>query len=165
MKLARSVDEVLSAIDTLNDSLTSEPELAARLGQAHAYYAKPDGAGGHRFGFSKFIGYADQTAARYLRKYKDMDGRNTEFALAKWFDEVRYGTPLYNALLGELGSWMAQFGKKPREGKQQKLRLMVPKPEFDTPAPTGSDRRLLDLIIAVTDMLPTDQRRALRAVL
>lgn len=165
MKLASTVEEVFSAIDTLNASLESHPELVRRLGQAHAYYAKEDGAGGHRFGFSKFIGYKGLTAAIYLRDYKQLNGRNTEFLLGKWFEELPHGSAGYRTLHDELAAWMAGFGQKPREGKQQKVRLMVLKPEFATRTPEGDDRRLLDLLIAVANLLPHGQRRQLRASL
>ena len=165
MKPVTNLEQVLENIDVLNRSVANNPELAGRLGEAHAYYAVGESHDGARFGFSKFIDYAGQTDRRYLGQYKEMDGRNTEFALKPWFEELRYGTSAYKVLLDQLGSWLSGFGKKPSEGGQQKLRLMVLKPEFREQVSTGAERKLLDLLIAVADMLPLDQRHQLRAVL
>lgn len=165
-KIAQSADDAISAIKALNQELRASPELAARLGQAHAYYVLDEDRDEPMFGFSKFVGYKGLTAPTYLRDAKNLTGINTEHALAGWFEEVRYGSPLYKHLLTKLTDWMGQYGKRPREGKQQKLRLMVLKPECrgDNP-PAEDDRKLLELLIAVADLLPGYQRLELRAAL
>jgi len=163
--LVTKLDSALSAIGTLNASLHDHPELADRLGQAHAFYVleneeKP------LFGFSKFVGYDGLTPEDYLRDYKALDGRNTEHALSRWFEELRFGTPAYEELFEQLTEWLAEFGKRPRGGKSQKVRLMVLRPEYrETTASNGDDRRLLELMLAVADLLPANQRLELRAAL
>ncbi len=54
--LVTRLDSALDAIRTLNESLHQYPELADRLGQAHAFYVLDDGDK-PLFGFSKFVGY------------------------------------------------------------------------------------------------------------
>jgi hypothetical protein len=69
-------------------------------------------------------------------------------------------------MFAELKDWMASFGKKPRGGERQKARLIVVRPEYrDQQASAEEDRSLLDLMIAVADMLPAAQRLELRAAL
>ena len=166
MKLARNLDSVLDAIRRLNDELDRHPGLADRLGLAHAYYVlEPEGER-PLFGFSKFVGYEGLTPAQYLNSYSELDGRNTEHALKPWFDEVTAGTPEYNRLYAELESWLERYGKRPRGGAAQKVRIMVVRPEFRDPCdPHKEDRRLLDLMLAVADLLPATQRHQLRAAL
>ncbi len=164
--IAQSAKDAICAIRTLDQELRGSPELAARLGQAHAYYVLDENEEEPMFGFSKFVGYKGLTARSYLRDAKTLTGINTEHALAAWFEEVRYGSPLYKRLLEKLTEWMGQYGKRPRQGSQQKLRLMVLKPEYrEDTGPPEADRRLLELLMAVADLLPGNQRLELRAAL
>jgi hypothetical protein len=162
----RSIGDVMATMDRFHRDLPTAPGLIARLGQAHAYYVIPDENGFNRFGFSKFLGYRGQTAESYLAQYKELSGINTEHALKDWFDEVKPGSTTYRMLFEELVEWMGKYGKKPRGGQSQYTRLMVIKPEFIKEAEEmRPDRRLLDLMIAVADLLPLAQRNQLRSVL
>lgn len=164
--LVTSLNSALASIVRLNESLPDQPELAERLGQAHAFYVLEQEHGKRLFGFSKFVGYDGLSPEEYLNDYKSLDGRNTEHALAKWFEELRHGSPAYETLFEQLTDWLAQYRKRPRGGEKQKVRLMVVRPEFREVNPSkGEDRRLLDLMIAVADMLPHSQRHELRAAL
>lgn len=164
--LVSSLEDVVDAIKALNLALPDTPGLASRLGQAHAFYVIDDDGPNPQFGFSKFVGYRNLPPAKYLKDYKALDGRNTEFALSEWFDEVREGSPLYRDLFAKLSNWMASYGKRPRGGSKQKLRIMILRPEYrgdDSSLP--NDRKLLELLIAVADMLPGAQRLELRSTL
>ena len=153
-------------MDQFHKDVPQAPELAGRLGQAHAYYVVPDADGKNRFGFSKFIGYQGLTAEIYLSRYKELNGLNTEHALKPWFDEVKPGSITYEQLFDELSEWMVGYGKKPRGGTSQYTRIMVLKPEFVAEADEAKDdRRLFELVAAVADMLPISQRNELRALL
>ena len=164
--LVSSPDKAFEAVRKLNAILPSHPSLADRLGQAHAFYVLEQVNAEPLFGFSKFVGYDGLSAETYLRNYKLLNGRNTEHALSKWFEELRYGSPAYNTMLAKLSVWLGRYGKTPREGKSQKVRLMVVKSEFREPdAQARPDRKLLDLLMAVVDLLPADQRHELRAAL
>lgn len=166
MKLAQSLESVLAAIRRLNAELDNHPELADRLGLAHAFYVLEREGEPPLFGFSKFVGYEKLSAQQYLTNYAELDGRNTEHALKPWFDEVRPGTPEYSRLYSELEAWLGQYGKRPRGGESQKVRIMVARPELrEAPSGTSEDRRLLELLLAVSDLLPVTQRHELRAAL
>lgn len=166
MKLAQSLDSVLDAIRRLNVDLNNHPELADRLGLAHAFYVLEQDGEAPLFGFSKFVGYEKLSAEQYLNNYGNLDGRNTEHALKPWFEEVRPGTPEYARLYSKLEQWLDQYGKRPRGGEAQKTRIMVVRPELrETRVGTTEDRRLLKLMLAVADMLPVTQRHELRAAL
>lgn len=164
--LVTTVTDALKAIRHLNESLPNHTELAERLGQAHAYYILERENEKPLFGFSKFVGYAGLSPEKYLKEYKSLDGRNTEHALAPWFEELKHGSPTYQKFFEELTEWLAHYGKRPRGGEKQKVRLMVLRPEFSETGNSGKeDRRLLDLIISVADLLPARQRHELRAAL
>lgn len=166
MKLVSSLDNARKAIVRLNRELPDYPELADRLGLAHAFYALENGGDVPLFGFSKFVGYDALTPKAYLKNSSELDGRNTEHALKTWFEEVTPDTPEYRRLYDHLETWLATYGKRPRNGKNQKVRIMVVKPEFREDADAArEDRRLLDLMLAVADLLPATQRHQLRAAL
>lgn len=166
MKLARDLETVLDAIRQLNSELPNHPELADRLGLVHAFYVLEEENQEPLFGFSKFVGYENLTAKKYLNIYNDLNGLNTEHSLKTWFDEVKKGTPQYDRLYSALESWLGQFGKRPRGGDTQKVRIMIVKPELREPrSMAGEDRRLLSLMIAVADLLSAAQRVELRAAL
>ena len=164
--LATTATDALNAIKNLNDNLPNHPDLAERLGQAHAYYILERENEKPLFGFSKFVGYKGLSPEEYLSDYKSLDGRNTEHALAPWFEELKHGSPAYKKFFEELTEWLAHYGKRPRGGEKQKVRLMVLRPEFcDTDRSEKEDRKLLDLMISVADLLPASQRHELRAAL
>jgi len=164
--LATTATDALDAIMLLNDKLPNHPDLAERLGQAHAYYVLERENAKPLFGFSKFVGYKGLSPEEYLSNYKSLDGRNTEHALAPWFEELKYGSPTYQKFFEELTEWLAPYGKRPRGGEKQKTRLMVLRPEFsETDRSEEEDRKLLNLMISVADLLPVNQRHELRAAL
>lgn len=158
MRLVVTAREAIEGIRRLQAEVARAPALADRLGLAHAYYIDDHDPDRPLFGFSKWIGYWGLTAETYLATYEALNGRNTEWALREFFIELHPGTPDYRAYHARLTDWLAQFGKAPRK----KVRLMALKPEFREAAPAGEDRRLLDLMIAVADLLPIEQRLALR---
>jgi hypothetical protein len=162
VELVNSLSDAFTNIEALQDELESLPELANRLGQAHAFYVMHHPTKGNLFGFSKRIGY-DVTGEEYLRNYNNMTGINTEHHLKQWFSEVKFGTPQYSLLIDELTALLAKYGKTPRKGAHQSVRIMVPKPELnESQSEPEADRSLLELLFAVSDMLPLDQRLELR---
>ena len=164
--IVRSSDDAVAGIKALNSELPKSADLAARLGQAHAFYVIDEDDKEPLFGFSKFVGYQSLTAETYLRDYKELTGINTEHALSQWFDEVPYNSVLYKALFSKLCAWMAEYGKRPRQGNSQKLRLMILKPECRYQYSRPDDRRdLLNLLIAVANQLPSALRMELKATL
>jgi len=161
MNVVTTSEQAIENIRRLNQEVESFPELANRLGQAHAFYVAVGAKGEPLFGFSKYCGYADIDASTYLKNHRQMDGRNTEHVLGHWFDELSPETSGYMQHWNKLNTWLAGFGKKPRKN----VRIMILKPEY-MPMPQGEekeDTRLLDLLLAVADMLPPHQRNGLRA--
>ncbi|AWI83035.1 hypothetical protein CEW88_04780 [Alloyangia pacifica] len=157
MRVVTNAEQVLSNIARLQTELEKSQELADRLGFVHAWYVDTRKPEDPQFGFSKFAGYQDLDAETYLRNYKDLDGRNTEWVLKDFFEELRPGTSDYSHYHKQLTEWLAMLGRAPRK----KVRLMVLKPEFrgETEA---EDRRLLELLSVVAGMLPPHQRQELR---
>ena len=158
MKLVTKTRQVLKNIETLSSELVEAPELAERLGLVHAWYLDARDPDHPTFGFSKFIGYKNPTAAKYLKKYKELNGRSTEWVLKKFCEELHPKSHQYNVYHDKLTDWLAEFGKTPRNP----VRLMVLKPDLDHIDQT-EDRRLLELLVAVADILPLDQRLELRS--
>ena len=160
MKMIKNKDQVFANIERLEEELNSSHELGGRLGFVHAWYVDTRDEDLPRFGFSKFIGYKSLDAQSYLENYKNLDGRKTELALKEFFEELRPGSPTYDRYYKDLVEWMGEFGKTPR----QAVRLMVLKPDM-VDSPVEEDRRLLELLVAVSDLLPVDQRHELRGKL
>ena len=79
-------------------------------------------------------------------------------AKKKFCAELRPGSRQYKAYHDKLTDWLAEFGKTPRNP----VRLMILKPNLEHVDET-EDRRLLDLLTAVADILPLDQRLELRS--
>jgi len=163
MNMVTDSTQAIRNIERLNAEVVEYPELANRLGQAHAFYAIYNSGADTIFGFSKYCGYAEISAATYLKHYQQMDGGNTEHALGKWFDELQPDSSGYDEYWNKLNSWLGGFGKKPRKN----VRIMILKPEYMPldAADAPEDTRLLDLLIAVADLLPPHQRNGLRAQL
>lgn len=165
-KLVQNLDSVIAAILDLNEKLPQYPLLVDRLAQAHAFYVYESENKEPLFGFSKYVGYQNLTPEKYLNKYKNLNGRNTEHVLKKWFEEVKEGSPAYDRLFEKLSAWLGEYGKRPREGAKQSVRIMIVRPEYREPDDTKAEERaLLDLLITVANTLPASQRHELRATL
>lgn len=158
MKLVTRAEQVLGNMARLSEELVNAPELADHLGYAHAWYIDAENPEQPVFGFSKFIGYVGLDAAAYVKDYKKLDGRNTEWALKEFCEELRPGSPQFEEYHDQLTEWLANFGKTPRNP----VRLMVLKAEPQNEE-GAEDRRLLELLAAVADMLPLEQRHELRS--
>ena len=158
MQLVTNANQAFDNITALTNELACVPELADRLGLVHAWYIDARNPDCPAFGFSKYIGYKALSGARYLKKYKSLDGRNTEWALKRFCEELHPRSRLYKAYHDKLADWLAEFGKTPRNP----VRLMVLKPDLER-ADETEDRRILELLAAVADILPLDQRLELRS--
>jgi uncharacterized protein (DUF433 family) len=144
-ELARSAEDAVANIRAFQAEVSRHPELAKRLGFAHAWYATRD-AGKWVFGPSKFIGYRDNSAKRYLKLSGALgpaDGRRTERLLGEWFQEIDPGTPLGRDLAAALREFLARWGRSPRSP----VRISVLATDFDslreTARPESSSRNFL----------------------
>lgn len=160
MNLITNTIQAFDNIERLSQELSNSTDLVDRLGLVHAWYIDDRNPEKPLFGFSKFIGYEGLNAEDYINNSKKLDGRNTEWALKEYCEELQPNSPQYNDFHDQLTVWLAGFGKKPRS----KVRLMVLKKEaietFET-----DDRRLLELMKVVADLLPLHQRHELRSQL
>jgi|AntRauTorcE11898_2_1112593.scaffolds.fasta_scaffold23559_2 hypothetical protein len=158
MKLVTKAHQVFENMENLSHELARSPELADRLGLVHAWYIDARDTDHPIFGFSKFIGYEAITADTYLEEYKNLNGRNTEWALKEFCEELHPESRQYGEYHEKLADWLAEFGKTPRNP----VRLMILKSNPEN-ASDAEDRRLLELLAAVADLLPLDQRHELRS--
>jgi len=68
----------------------------------------------YSFAPSKYIGYANINAKIYNeKKHSELDGRQTETALASWYEVLSPTDPLHEILSDELGKFCNAYGKKP----------------------------------------------------
>lgn len=158
MKLITTQEQVYANMDRLNHELAISQQLADRLGLVHAWYVDARDPSFPKFGFSKFIGYVGLDHGSYLAQYKNLNGRNTEWALKQFADELTMDSPQYDEYHQKLADWLSDFGKSPRNP----VRLMILKSNT-LHSETPEDRRLLELVLAVVDLLPLHQRHELRS--
>jgi len=160
MRLVSSAAQVRQNIATLENELAKAPELSERFGFVHVWYIDAGIPDEPKFGFSKFIGYEGLDAATYLKNYAEMDGRNTEWAMRDFAHEIKPETPAFRAYMSQLRDWLAGFGKTPRKT----VRLMVlDEAQMDPVETPAEDRRLFDLLLAVAETLPLQQKMELRS--
>lgn len=160
MQLVTSSKEAIANVGRLQLELDSSPKLAGRLGQAHAFYIDDRVADGPLFGFSKFVGYVGLDAETYLDSAQERSGTSTEHALSAFFEELPQRSKLYKFYYAKLTEWLTRYDKSPRKN----VRLMVLKPEHREEAQEkDTDRRLLNLMVSVADLLSAQQRQELRA--
>ncbi|MFK0688815.1 HNH endonuclease [Mesorhizobium sp. IMUNJ 23033] len=115
LQLVNRLEEVTDNIRRYNRDLAGSAELQTRLSNHINWYAIPDGLVGWLFGPSKFIGYSDMTAERYL------ESRESNGELHGWDTEAKAG-PLNDAFVlldratdadvfTELNRLLATYGK------------------------------------------------------
>ena len=95
-KLVNSLDEVIENIKNFSLELESYEEgdgdryvdyVMENMSHYRAWYAyKDEKTGTYLFAPSKYIGYQDMTASKYVETYAYMDGRKTEKVLSEWFE-------------------------------------------------------------------------------
>src|SRR6266542_814582 len=118
-KTVSAPHQVASNVRKFASELARSPELQSKLGHVHAWYAVRLADGTWTFGPSKFVGYPDNTAKKYLETYQtNADGRETEHALRRWFSEVDLESRLGRELIAALEEFLARWGRKPRSGSR-----------------------------------------------
>ena len=131
--------EVAANILSFAEEVSKNGPLQARVGHVHAWYALRQGDG-WIFGPSKFVGYRDNTAAKYLRTYRDeADGRQTEKALAAWFSPVDPGGRLGKELVQALVAFLARVGRSPRRGVRISVVSLDPDGAVERKLPSDPD--------------------------
>lgn len=125
------------------------PALQERVTLAHDWYAVRDQHGEWAFGFSKFVGYRDNSAARYLRlSQSGMDGRDTEKRLRRWFAPVDLGSPLGRELHERLTDFLGRKGRVPRRS----ISISIPNAELGSvpDAPSRAQDAAMDLLARIS---------------
>ncbi len=160
--LTTSPRSVRGAIDHFETELQRSPPLAGRLAYARAWYAYRDAQDRWHFGPSKFVGYEDLTAQRYIELSRNgLDGRRTESQLRKWFTLVDPSNALHEQLSSQLSAMLAQHGKAP----SRKMRISIPHEDYDEligDGPAGSSPPVIDLIVTVAKSLSHAELKLLR---
>lgn len=107
-KTVCSYDQVPESIHSFNEGLTQVADLETLLAYFRAWYYVPEG---DAVGPSKFIGYDGMTAAEYMDR-DDLDGRETEPILQRWFEVLEEGTPEYQYVEHKVMQLNSRFGKR-----------------------------------------------------
>lgn len=153
-RLISSHAEAHSNILNYSDFIKESVVLRNNLAMNRAWYAVRTNRG-WAFGSSKVIGYANMKPTGY--QPKELDGRQTETVLQKWFTEVDEDNPLYDELWRELMAFLAAYGKSP----SKLARINVLKSEVDEPAEHQQDM-LCNLILEVAKGLDVERIKRLR---
>jgi hypothetical protein len=168
-KLVSTVAQVIENIRTYNEALGAFADL---MPFNRAWYAMPAGSG-WLFGPSKFVGYQESTAEKYLQSEYSaerhgrvdpndtsadpLDGRITERALRRWSERIEEGHPHYEELHTALNELCARFGKKPNA----LARISIVRSEPKASMARFSDG-LVSLMAAVYRELTPAQKAAFR---
>jgi uncharacterized protein (DUF433 family) len=110
-QVVSSLEDAVANISSYHRNVAETPGLAARLSRHPSWYAVKGAAGEWLFGPSKYVGYRGMDAKGYLASYDRRDGRETEPALAAWFDSVDPSTALGIELRAAFDAFAAKVGK------------------------------------------------------
>ena len=115
--MVTSFQEVAENIKKYQDALRHNAEIRRRVAMVWSWYAVRDQqSGGWKFAPSKFIGYHNPSAERYLAESGiegGFDGRITERVLSQWFATPEANSKLERELFDALRAFLAGFGKAP----------------------------------------------------
>jgi uncharacterized protein (DUF433 family) len=112
-RLVSSAEEAKANIARYQAEVPKAPALQEIMAYARAWYAIRNEAGGWSFAPGKFAGYVKNDAQAYVVNRPVLDGRQTERALADWFEEVPSGTSLRHELDIDLRKFCARYGRTP----------------------------------------------------
>ncbi len=147
--LVGSAADAVANIHRFASDFERNPALQERVTLAHDWYAVRGEGGEWVFGFSKFVGYRDNSAARYLRMSQNgTDGRNTEKRLQNWFTPVDLHSAVGRELHERLSDFLALKGRMPRKA----IRISVLSTELGKipDAPSQQDDAAADLLSRIS---------------
>jgi len=117
METVASIDQAIENIEHYQKAIEENADIQARVARVWSWYAVRDEASSRwKFAPSKFIGYRDADARKYLAESGfdgELDGRITERVLAEWFDSPPRDSQLERELVDALRAFLARFGKAP----------------------------------------------------
>jgi predicted RNase H-like HicB family nuclease len=109
LDFVKSIEDVRTSIRRFNTDLERRPDLAARLTMYRAWYYDPEL---DMVGPSKFIGYADMSAERYIILEEGAtDGKQTEPVLKRWFQTLDKSSPEEAFVRSRAETLVAKYGK------------------------------------------------------
>ena len=111
--LAKTKQTVIDSIIQLNKELPHNKQLQERLGRGK-HFCVYITQGKNLFGWSRFVGYQEMTAEKYLTQYKLLTAENTVFSKISGIREIPQKNPQYKRLYGELVNWMKPYSKSPQ---------------------------------------------------
>jgi uncharacterized protein (DUF433 family) len=123
--LVSALAEAKANIDRYEHELARSSGLQAIMSYARSWHGYLASDGSWRVAPSKFVGFANNNAAAYLRLHQDRDGRRTERALSTWFDTIDPGRAAYEDITSAVLRLFAKYGRAPNK----LLRVNAPKPE------------------------------------
>lgn len=109
-ELVTDPSQVMINIETFSDE-TSNPALRDMLAYVRHWYAVESPGKGWLFAPSKFIGYVDMSAKKYVKEFDHLDGRVTEKILDQWFIELDRNDELTHKIELKIRAFLARHGK------------------------------------------------------
>lgn len=103
-----SYEHVVENIKNFNEGLSQGNGLETLPSYFRAWYYAPEA---DAVGPSKFIGYEGITVSEYMSR-NDLDGRETEPVLLRWFGVLEDGTPEYQYVEEKVRKLVASTGKR-----------------------------------------------------
>ena len=120
-QLVTSLTEVIENIKKFSRELASYEDgdsdryvdyVMENMSHYRAWYAyKDEKTGTYLFAPSKYIGYQDMTANKYVETYAYMDGRKTEKILSEWFEMLDESEEDFDFLNRKLLAMFSATGK------------------------------------------------------
>jgi uncharacterized protein (DUF433 family) len=139
LSLVTSEQSAIQNIRGFEKEARKDERLRARMPLAHSWYAVQGEGGEWLFAHSKYAGYENNNATRYLEAatpWGGISGGPTERALAQWFVEVDPDTSLGKEIHQALGNFLAKMRSRPRKG----ARICVLRSELDRHPAAGGAR-------------------------
>jgi 5-methylcytosine-specific restriction protein A len=107
MNLVNSREQVVRNVRSFNEGLEQSNRLREKLPYFRAWYYDPEP---DMVGPSKYIGYQDIDPESFLKE-ADLDGRETEPIMVKWFDRLDEDSPEYRYAYDKVADLVARYGK------------------------------------------------------
>jgi uncharacterized protein (DUF433 family) len=114
-QLVTNVAEARANIDRYERQLAGSPDLQGVMSYARSWHGYLAADGRWRIAPSKFVGYAENSAADYVRTHRHRDGRRTERALAAWSDKADPGSAAYEDMMAAVLRLFAKCGRTPNK--------------------------------------------------
>jgi len=127
-RLVSDLADAKANIDRYEGDLAKSPELQRIMSYAISWYGYRTPDGSWRVAPSKFVGYADDSAAAYVRRHRQRDGRRTERALSTWFETLEPGSAAYEDVTSAVLRLFSKYGRAPNK----RFRVNALKPERST---------------------------------